>query len=314
MVILLGMALSQASVQASPAAALAAGNQQPGRPAISAQGTGVQGIAAQPQTPSVILYDQYTDDVGYDNDSYNDSSRPANWIQSADDFVVPSGQSWQVTEVDARAFYGVPSSFNVYFYLNSGTLPATPVYTATALSVGGASPDYQITLTTPPTLGPGTYWLSVQANASYWYWEGRNVGSNNIPAQRNPSNQLGCDTGWTSIQACIAYPFPGLMFRLVGNDVSQVTPSATATVCAATPSAWSYVASYPLAGERIAVTNDGTYIYAAGAYILGAPVSNSFNRYDPAANSWTALPNMPAALYDASAIYAANTNSIYVMG
>ena len=39
-----------------------------------------------------------------------------------------------------------------------------------------------------------------------------------------------------------------------------------------------------------------------------------FYKYDPVADSWTTLANLPTAVGDARSVYAANTNSIYVFG
>ena len=90
----------------------------------------------------MTLYDQYnnaatTASVSQDFETANDAFD----AQLADDFVVPSGQTWTVNEVDVQGLYfngpGPAASFNVFFYQNSGTLPATPVYTATGLGIHG---------------------------------------------------------------------------------------------------------------------------------------------------------------------------------
>jgi hypothetical protein len=76
---------------------------------------------------------------------------------------------------------------------------------------------------------------------------------------------------------------------------------------------WSFVAPYPVSLQSPAVATDGTYVYAAGGYADGTAF-NLFNRYDPVANTWTALPPLPSALYDARAAYVPSTNSLYVVG
>src|SRR5213080_206180 len=42
--------------------------------------------------------------------------------------------------------------------------------------------------------------------------------------------------------------------------------------------------------------------------------TNAFNMYDPVANTWTPLPNIPGAFYDAPSVYDPTTNSVYVFG
>jgi hypothetical protein len=77
-------------------------------------------------------------------------------------------------------------------------------------------------------------------------------------------------------------------------------------------SSWTVVANYPLVIEATAVAGDGTYAYSAGGLALG--FTNGFYRYDPRANAWTTLASVPTGFYAAPAVYAANTNSIYVFG
>ena len=52
----------------------------------------------------------------------------------------------------------------------------------------------------------------------------------------------------------------------------------------------------------------------AGVTAANFLATNAFNQYDPVANSWTPLAPLPQAIRDARAVYAANTNSIYVFG
>ena len=79
-------------------------------------------------------------------------------------------------------------------------------------------------------------------------------------------------------------------------------------------SPWNIVANYPFASESVSVSSDGTFAYAVGGFDsgLGGP-TNAFNQYDPVANTWTPLPNIPGDFYDAPSVYAPNTNSIYVL-
>ena len=78
-------------------------------------------------------------------------------------------------------------------------------------------------------------------------------------------------------------------------------------------SSWSIVANYPLVSESVSVSSDGTFAYGVGGFAGGFP-SNAFNVYDPVADTWSPLSNIPGAFYDAPSVYAANTNSIYVFG
>src|SRR5262249_29991819 len=92
-------------------------------------------------------------------------------------------------------------------------------------------------------------------------------------------------------------------------------PGARPRALAPNLSSWTIVANYPLVSESVSVSSDGTFAYAVGGFdaLLGGP-TNQFNQYDPVANTWTPLPSIPTAFYDAPSVHAANTNKIYVFG
>jgi hypothetical protein len=78
---------------------------------------------------------------------------------------------------------------------------------------------------------------------------------------------------------------------------------------------WNIVAPYPLVSESVSVSSDGIFGYAAGGLDgINFVPTDQFNQYDPVADTWTPLPNVPTAFYDAPSVYAANTNSIYIFG
>ena len=195
--------------------------------------------AAAPAAPNVVLLDQYNNDLGNGIVSANRTDSPTFSAEAADDFVVPAGQTWEINQLDVRARVGFPNptSFNVFIYTESGTLPGTPVYTATNLAVGGTNPDYVINLSTPANLVAETYWVSVQGNivGANWYWQGRSVLNNNSTAWREGgAYATGC-TSWTRLTTCAGFSWPGQMFRLHGtiggggSATSTVVPSSTST-------------------------------------------------------------------------------------
>ena len=79
---------------------------------------------------------------------------------AGDDFVVPEGQIWNITEVDVIGEYSEPpvqpDSFHVFFYADSGALPGTLVASRLANPYSGFI-DFVITLTSPVTLTKGAY-------------------------------------------------------------------------------------------------------------------------------------------------------------
>ena len=212
----------------------------PGSQLPTSGSTGIRSlrILPQPTLPSVVLYDQYDNDLNNGIVSANRTDNSSLSAEAADNFVVPGGQTWTITEVDIRSPVGfpTPTSFAVNFYTDNGSgLPGTQVYTASGLAVTG-NPDYVITLTTPAVLSSGTYWVSAVGTitGTNWYWEGRSVTSNGFAtAWRNPGGGygLGC-TDWARLQDCIGFSWPDQMFRIVGTTgggTPTPTPTPTAT-------------------------------------------------------------------------------------
>src|SRR4029453_436200 len=180
--------------------------------------------------------------------------------QAADDFIVPTGQTWQVTEVDVLGEYdsnGPAASFHVFFYENgAGDLPGILVASRLENPYTGGK-DFVITLPEPVTLPEGHYWVSVQARqditqAGFWLWHNRTFQSNSGAAGQNPGNGFGTECViWIRKITCAALgeTAPDQVFRLIGTSATVTptpTPTATATPTATvTPTATSTATSTP---------------------------------------------------------------------
>lgn len=335
-----------APTQNKPSAQQQSGKTKPQASAPSS-GRNIGGVAA-PAASLAVLYDQYNNpgtstissqDFETSLDSYND--------QAADDFTVPSGQSWQVNEVDAQGVYfngnspGPAASFNVYFYATSGTLPGTPVYTATnqAYTVGSAT-NFTITLASPAALSGGaSYWVSVQARMDFssgrsgqWGWTDRTVTSGNPAAWRNPGGGFTPNCLNWGVKTTCQGGSSDNVYRLVGNVVAQGTSTATAiptstaintaTVTATascggsgTPGPWVVKSPVPYVARGMAVASDGTYVYTNGGINDNGTVYRDTYRYDPVANTWTQLAPflLTTARFQAPAAYG-NNGKIYFFG
>ena len=177
-----------------------------------------------------VLYDQNDNDgltgsVSQDFEAANDGFD----AQGADDFVVPAGETWTITGVDATGVYfngpGPAASFTVAFFNNSGTLPGTAVTSQSGLAytdtTGFGSPV--ITLSSPVVLTEGTYWVSIQARMDFtpngeWGWEDRTVQSGSSGAWQNPGGGFGACPTWGPKLTCIPTASgPDFMFRLHGT-------------------------------------------------------------------------------------------------
>jgi hypothetical protein len=180
--------------------------------------------------PTVVLYDQY-------------NSAGVNWIPSqdfesglntydslaADDFVVPAGAQWTITQVEVDGQYigsGPASAVNVFFFSDLGGTPGAIVEGRGGLPVvaGPGAGDFVISLP-PVVLVPGTYWISIQALQDYtpygqWGWTDRTVLSNNRAMFQNPGDGFltGC-TSWSyrSTTCGLASGEPDQVFRLSGT-------------------------------------------------------------------------------------------------
>jgi hypothetical protein len=153
---------------------------------------------------------------------------------AADDFVIPAGQIWNITEVDVIGESSEPpvppDSFHVFFYADSGALPGTLVASRLANPYSGFF-SFFITLTSPVMLAEGTYWVSVQAREDFtssgeWFWGNRLVISSSGAAWQNPGGGFGaiCPT-WGRKTTCLpTQNGPDQLFRLVGT-LGRVGPT-----------------------------------------------------------------------------------------
>src|SRR5256885_14504379 len=177
---------------------------------------------------SSVLYDQLTNQNAGSPDSVAFWDLPAWSSFTADDFVVPAGRTWTITEVHAQGAYprtGPAENFNVAFYRDSGGLPGTAVYSAAAQSYVNNSGVFQISLNAPAVLSSGRYWVSVQAHLSVnqngdWWWTNRTVQANSPAAWQNPNGGSGRCATWGVRSACLAFgdaAAPDQAFRLKGT-------------------------------------------------------------------------------------------------
>jgi len=200
-------------------------------------------ILPAPKAPQVVLYDQY-DNAGANSTSSQNFEPAFDAFDdfTADDFVVPGGETWNIEEVDVLGTYfnglGPANSFNVFIYQDSATFPGTLVYSATDLAYTTADNlNFVIPLTVPASLTEATYWVSVQCNMDFgvggqWGWTDRTVQAFSGAAFENPGGGFACPggNGWVRKTDCVATPDPDQVYRLVGTTGGATpTPTATAT-------------------------------------------------------------------------------------
>jgi len=253
-----------------------------------------------PKLPAVVLYDQLNNPGTFAVSSQEFPDFPAFTDFAADDFVVPLGQTWIITKVDALGAYlgpGPADNFNVFFYQNNGSLPAIQIYSATAQSYVNSAGVFQVTLTVPAVLAAGRYWVSMQAHMNrspngQWGWIDRTVQTNSPAAWQNPGGGFpapmscpapGCPNPcptcqtWGISQCCTGSPAggPDQMFRLIGT-IGGATPTPTATgtpspIATATPSPTATATPIPT-GTPIPTPGSCTSYEAESATLGGSAV------------------------------------------
>lgn len=203
---------------------------------------------------AVVLYDQYNN-IG--SSMYGSTNfEPLNNAHDtfiADDFVIPNGEFWAITTVEAKgAIFGTvaSASVNVFFYTDNAGLPDTQVGTRLNQTYSGAG-DHVITLDPPMALGQGHYWVSVQDNRNYadgfWYWRTRSVQSYSPAAYKNPgaAENLSCTNWGTRSSQCMPGSLPDQVFRLSGFRSGPLTAPAFCNLSLITIPASGPASAYP---------------------------------------------------------------------
>ena len=195
-----------------------------------------------------VLYNQYNNPatkppLGIGSQKFEPAMAPFD-DQAADDFVFTYPFNNVITGVRVMGEYseggGPASSFNVYIYGNGpGHIPGGQVSARFNLPYTGTPPDFTINLISLVTLGPGTYWISVQARqdfnpAGQWFWHNRTIQSNAGAAWQNPGDGYGTGcTTWNRKNACMPdQVWPDQVFQILGfieGPPPTATPTATAT-------------------------------------------------------------------------------------
>lgn len=176
-----------------------------------------------------MLYNQNSNPSYADINSQNyTSGDTADNDQAADDFVVPSGKTWKVTEVDVTGCCAYTTSIteSVYFYKDNNGAPGKLVKHGSFTDLSGTgNPSFAISLGKGVKLKAGHYWVSVVANCSGtggcgWGWGVTSTINNDPAVYENPGNghANGC-TSWTTFESCFGNSYTGdLMFDLQGKS------------------------------------------------------------------------------------------------
>jgi N-acetylneuraminic acid mutarotase len=274
---------------------------------------------SKPVAPAVVLYDQYDNPIQNATSQDFEPANDAFDTEAADDFIIPGGPAWNIDTVEVAGVYstggGPAASFHVRFYANAGTLPGALLHTRLAQAYTGAAGDASITLVPPVSLGPGTYWVSVQARQDFtpfgqWFWETRSVQSNNPAAWQNPGGGfgVGCTTWGVRTTCLTTIAGPDHVYRLLGTAGPTPTPGTPTATFTPTSTPTPFVTGNIMDACSVKV---GQYVYLIGGY-NGTVVSAANRRYDTVADAWSTLTPMPMALQGVRCV--ASGGNIYVFG
>jgi stress response protein SCP2 len=171
-------------------------------PAVSSVGFAVKAHPVQTSSLAAVLYDQTDSDAASGINSQNfEAAYDVYDNQGADDFTVPSGVKWKVSEVDVTGSYyngsGLAASQHVTFYKDKNGKPGKIV--AEFDNVTGSDDGFgslAIKLPSTVTLKTGTYWVSVQVNMDYsqggqWAWGNRSTVNGSNAMWQNPGDGFG---------------------------------------------------------------------------------------------------------------------------
>jgi hypothetical protein len=193
-----------------------------GFPLLATAGTTVSGVtfASPPVIDSgiaaaVVLYDQSANSSGVATVSQNfEASLDAYDAQAADDFTVPAGKTWTLSEVDFLGVYfggpGPAKSESVTLYRDASGKPGAVVGTATLKCTDNAG-SFACKVPKKVSLKAGKYWISIQANLDFaggaggeWGWGNQSTTEGTPAMWKNPGDGFatGC-TGYTAEMTCI---------------------------------------------------------------------------------------------------------------
>jgi len=204
------------------------------KPALGAYGHSLPVIHVAKKAK--VLYNQTssTNGEGIDSQNFTSGSFTTYDDTGADDFVVPKGATWTVTEVDAPGLYyngsGPAASEEVIFWSNDkkAKTPGKPLKGGTFNNLKGTdnSGSFSIPLGKKGmALKAGTYWVSVVANCSFeggcgqWGWDENGTIHGADAVWENTGGGFGVCPTWGTIADCISgAPAGDFAFELLGSS------------------------------------------------------------------------------------------------
>jgi hypothetical protein len=167
--------------------------------------------------PHTLLWNQNTNFGGSVNSQNDDAA--------ADDFAVPSGQSWHVAGVDVTGAYfngsGPASSEVVTFYTDREGKPGRIYRGPFTLNCTDNDGSFQCILPNPVKLSSGTWWVSVVANCDFdtcgqWGWTENITVEGSEARWKNPDGNGKC-MSFKPLHRCFGGSPADMAFDLFGK-------------------------------------------------------------------------------------------------
>jgi hypothetical protein len=172
-----------------------------------------------------------------------DQTAGSNQVISADDFVVPAGETWNINFLHSVGFLSAtsqaPQSFGVEFFADNGGSPGA-VIARHVIPLGGNTDELNQELSFPnTTFSEGTYWVSVfgiydtftDLTTHRWNWQGGSATVGALSHLQDTGSFFGSPIAWTSIGGLVGdNSLDSLFFALRGSVDSGVTLPPPASV------------------------------------------------------------------------------------
>jgi photosystem II stability/assembly factor-like uncharacterized protein len=181
--------------------------------------------------------------VLYDQNLLSNGTRPSQQFtdfgnliaQSADDFEIPSGQTWSLESVFAPgAVNGTPvlNAAIVEIYSDSIGGPNQLIYNSGVIAPVGGSSDLTLNFPSPVSLSTGKYWISVYVRLAFgagnqWFWR-TTATINGVQAQFKDAGDLfgtGA-TDWSEMSTVFGGAPVDMVYTLFGKGSGIPAPSA----------------------------------------------------------------------------------------
>jgi len=213
--------------------------------------------------------------------------------QSADDFTIPEGNTWNIDRV--LAFGGVRGApifddVTVVIFDDVNGLPGEEIYNSGGITPISELDDSNLNILLPEvvTLESGNYWISVYVNLAFnpgtnqWFWASQDNVIGNETQFRDPANIFGVGAIDWSVASVVFTRTPldqrfQIFGDIIGVDIAPVVGQEVAEIKLATVDVASGVTVYPNPSNT-------TFFFRFGSLISKADKSININIFNSTGN------------------------------